>query len=147
MSIENPSERSQALGEAVRFLRSKDRLEAELLRALSSYPEGIVESVVTELKRRRYLDDALVIADHRDRRLVQGKGRIAIEEELIRRGADPVDVANAMADTEPTELDRAESLARSRQPIEPARLGRWLSTRGFDDDVVEAVLNRIQGGA
>lgn len=130
---------------AVKLLRSKDRLEAEVLRALASFDADTIDSVVCDLRSRRFLNDERVIAEHIERRVRQGKGLPLIEAELLSRGAAEGDVSKAMQAVIDQETERATVIARElrAKSIDLRKVGRALASRGFEEATISAALDRL----
>jgi regulatory protein len=131
--------RDEALAIATRALarreHSRRSLGERLHRAGVSHSEA--EEVLEELERVGLLDDdrfarerALVLAE-------RGKGDAAIRYDLEGTGVSAAAVEAALADLDP-ERARAERLV-GRRGATPAT-ARLLAGRGFDEDVVAAVV-------
>jgi regulatory protein len=133
--------REDALAIATRALarreHSRRSLRERLLRA--GVGESDLEHALAELERVGLLDDAR-FARERARVLAErGKGDAAIRFDLERAGVDAVEMEGALAELEP-ERERAERLV-GRRGGGPAT-ARLLAGRGFDEDVVAAVVAR-----
>lgn len=141
----------KALRTALRLLRHRDRTEEEVRRRLESKgtAEGVLELVLTTLKGARYLDDAR-LADRAAElaRTDRPIGRLRLESELRGRGTDEESIDTALEPFDDVaEAERAEALLRSRlKPDDPVRKSAaYLARRGFDDEVVRTVIERVHG--
>ena len=137
--MEPEPQRAEALAVATRALarreHSRRSLRERLLRARVSGQEA--DEVVEELLRLGLLDDGR-FARERARVLAErGKGDAAIRFELDREGVDEADIEAALAALDP-ERERAAQLV-VRRGATPAT-ARLLASRGFDEDVVAALV-------
>ena len=137
--MEPEPQRAEALAVATRALarreHSRRSLRERLLRARVSGQEA--DEVVEELLRLGLLDDGR-FARERARVLAErGKGDAAIRFELDREGVDEADIEAALAALDP-ERERAAQLV-VRRGASPAT-ARLLASRGFDEDVVAALV-------
>jgi regulatory protein len=124
--VEPGSQQPEALAVATRALarreHSRRSLRERLLRARVSAEEA--DTVVEELVRLGLLDDAR-FARERARVLAErGKGDAAIRFELDREGVGEAEIEAAVAALDP----------------ERERAARLLASRGFDEDVVAALV-------
>jgi regulatory protein len=135
--------RDQALAVATRALARREHSRRSLAERLqrAGVGDNEAEEVLAELERLGLLDDrrfalerARVLAD-------RGKGDAAIRFELERSGVSGAAVEKALAQLDP-ERERAERLVGSRGAT-PAT-ARLLAGRGFDEDVVAAVVAQEQ---
>jgi regulatory protein len=128
-----------ALAIATRALARREHSHRSLRERLqrAGVGESELEDVLTELERVGLLDDAR-FARERARVLAErGKGDAAIRFDLERAGVDAAEVEAALAELDP-ERERAVRLV-GRRGGGPAT-ARLLAGRGFDDDVVAAVV-------
>lgn len=131
--------RDGALGIATRALarreHSRQSLEERLHRAGVGADEA--DEVLDELERLGLLHDGR-FARERARVLAErGKGDAAIRIDLERAGVGATRIEEALAHLEP-ERERAERLV-GRRGATPAT-ARLLAGRGFDEDVVAAIV-------
>jgi regulatory protein len=138
---EGDSQRAEALALATRALARREHtrqtLRERLLRAGVTAEQA--SAVVDQLVGAGLLDEAR-FAHERARVLAErGKGDIAIRFELDRAGVAALDVEGALAELEP-EYERAARLV-DRRGATPAT-ARLLASRGFDEDVVTAIVAR-----
>ena len=129
----------EALAIATRALARREHSRRSLRERLQRAGVGEIEleDVLAELERVGLLDDAR-FARERARVLAErGKGDAAIRFDLERAGVGGADVEAALAELEP-ERERAERVV-GRRGGGPAT-ARLLAGRGFDEDVVAAVV-------
>jgi regulatory protein len=141
--VEPEPQRAEALAVATRALARREHsqwsLRERLLRAGVSAEEA--DKVVEELQRIGLLDDGR-FAQERARVLAdRGKGDAAIRFELDRAGVEAGEIERALAALDP-ERERAARLV-DRRGATPAT-ARLLAGRGFDEDVVAAVVAQEQ---
>jgi regulatory protein len=137
--VEPAPQREEALAVAMRALarreHSRRSLRERLLRARVG--AGEADEVVEELLRLGLLDDGR-FARERARVLGErGKGDQAIRFDLRREGVQDAEIEAALAGLDP-ERERAARLV-VRRGATPAT-ARLLASRGFDEDVVAAVV-------
>jgi regulatory protein len=133
----------EALAIATRALARREHSRRSLRERLqrAGVGESELEDALAELERVGLLDDAR-FARERARVLAErGKGDAAIRFDLERSGVGAAEAEEALADLEP-ERERAEQVV-SRRGAGPAT-ARLLAGRGFDEDVVAAVVAREQ---
>jgi regulatory protein len=135
--------RDEALSVATRALARREHSRRSLAERLqrAGIRESEAEEVLAELERLGLLNDGR-FAFERARVLAErGKGDAAIRFDLERSGVSASTVEEALARLDP-ERERAERLVGRRGATpETARL---LAGRGFDEDVVAAVVARDQ---
>jgi regulatory protein len=132
-------QRAEALAVATRALARREHsqrsLRERLVRAQVSAQEA--DEIVEELVRLGLLDDRR-FARERARVLAErGKGDAAIRFELDSEGVDQAEIESALAALDP-ERERAARLV-VRRGTSPAT-ARLLASRGFDEDVVAALV-------
>jgi regulatory protein len=132
-------ERPDAVGTALRALRSRDRTTAELDARLRE--RGVAEhdrhDALESLARAGYVDDERFAHGRAAALAARGSGDALIRDDLERRGLAAELVEAALAGLEP-ELLRAEAVV-SRRGSGP-KTGRYLAARGFAGDVVAAAV-------
>ena len=130
---------SDALDQALRALRHRDRSTAEVDRYLESRGVGEDErrTALETLTRTDLVDDrryaerrALSLAD-------RGAGNALIRHELARAGLDPDVVDDALGSLS-SERERAEEIV-ARRGASP-KTARYLAGKGFSYDVVESFI-------
>ena len=126
---------------ATELLARRDRsaawLSAELERRGVS-PGDRVGALET-LERAGYVDDDRLAAGRASLLAERGYGDAAIRADLERQGVDADRICAALAGLEP-ERERALELARKSGAT--PRTARRLLAKGFDEEAVEAALNR-----
>jgi SOS response regulatory protein OraA/RecX len=134
--------RGNALEAGVRALSRRDRSEHSLRAALER--QGVAraerDEVVATLRCHGALDDARFARSRAELLADRGLGDAAIASRLEQDGVGAEDVAETLAALEP-ERDRASRLAGRRGRTQ--KTARWLSTRGFDPDSIEAALAAV----
>jgi SOS response regulatory protein OraA/RecX len=131
--------RQEALAVATRALRVRDlpaRRVAERLQRAAVAPDAVDESLAV-LEQAGLVDDGRFAANRAQSLAGRGYGDAAIRHDLERQGlaADLADAA--IAGLEP-ELARARRLVARRGS--GLKTGRYLDSKGFADDTVEAAL-------
>lgn len=137
--MEPEPEQAEALAVATRALARREHsqrsLRERLLRARVSEDEA--DEIVEELLRLGLLDDGR-FARERARVLAErGKGDAAIRSDLGGAGVEAPEIEAALAALDP-ERERAARLV-VRRGATPAT-ARLLASRGFDEDVVAALV-------
>jgi regulatory protein len=136
----------------LRWLKVKDRTEREIRSRLAERgaPDDVIDAVLEYLQSKKYVHDPRVA--ERAVELASSQrpaGREKVRAELEQRGADDEAIASAL-DALPAEAeaDRALGLiqARFKPGDDPARVARWLATKGFDEDSCLAALTRFFPG-
>jgi SOS response regulatory protein OraA/RecX len=151
MQLPDDSRIREAVRVAMKSLVGRERTSAEIERLLASKGFGPDEAAhaVTILRENRLLDDSRAVRDHLEAR--SGKravGRMRLEAELGARGAQADAVEELLAArTDEDELSAmAEALqARRWSHGDRVRAGRFLASRGFDGELIEAALDRHFG--
>jgi regulatory protein len=130
---------SEAVEEALRALRSRDRTAAELDARLAErgLGEGERQEALDTLERLGYLDDERFARSRAEQLADRGSGDALIRHDLESRGLDGEIVETALAALEP-ERDRAARVvaARGRSPA----TARYLARKGFGEDGLAAVV-------
>lgn len=134
-------------------MAARDYSEAELRTKLvrQGHPEPAIDAAIGQLRRRGYLSDEKLGRHLLSRYLAAGQyGRLGIGQRLEKRGLAPETVTLLLAEQDDAgEYERAAAMARARFPrktaVDAAKVGRFLSARGFAEDVVLLVLSRLYG--
>ena len=144
-------------GRALRYLAQREHSRAELERKLArQVPDTPEASAATQIARA--LDDLTahgLISEARVAESVLSSrapryGVHRLRQTLQSKGLDPALVAATLKQARPTELERAREIWRRRYGAAPsdaaerARQMRFLAGRGFDGDVIRAV---VQGAS
>jgi SOS response regulatory protein OraA/RecX len=131
--------RAEALAFAARALRSRDlphgRVAERLERA--AVPPAVVTESLAVLEAAGVVDDSRFAANRAQALAGRGYGDAAISHDLERQGIAGELVAEALKDLEP-ELARARRIVDQRGP--GPRTARYLATRGFGEEALEAAL-------
>jgi regulatory protein len=156
LGLELDRVRARALARA----RRRDRAEQVAVRALARREHsrasldarleraGIGDTaragVLQRAERGGLVDDAR-FAEKRARQLAErGAGDLLIVDDLVRQGDDDA-VARAAVGQLPAEAERAAAVVERRGPS--ARTLRYLASRGFSEDSLEALIADIGSGA
>lgn len=117
---------------------SRQALTARLEQA--GVAADVAEQTAARLARLGYVDDRRLAA-HRAASLAhRGYGDRSIADRLTGEGVDPQAVVESLAAL-PPELERAGEIAARTAGAE--RLVATLRRRGFDEDVIEAAVSRV----
>ena len=141
---------SDALTDALARLKTAERTVSELRTALlANHGEEATEAALVYLAARRLLsEERAVEATVRPRASGRrAEGDLRLRERLERRGAEPDAIEKALADVPDESARMHDSLAARFRPQndERAKAGRFLLSRGFDEDGVDAALDRFFG--
>lgn len=122
----------------------RDRFEGEVRYELRHDPPELVDAALAKVKA--YLDDRRTLeaylAAHEGRRAL---GRERMRRDLSERFAPPDLIESGLAAL-PEESERGAELLRSeRKERTRAQAGRFLFSRGFDEESVEGALDRFFG--
>jgi SOS response regulatory protein OraA/RecX len=131
---------------ALEELQKADRLKAEVKHTLANrgIPPEVVESVLDRLTAWRFLDDPRTVDGRVSRMRRRRLGRARIAAELVQRGAPEDEVASRLNEiTDESEIELAASLIREKGKDSPAKAGRFLSNRGFDEETIDSALQRV----
>ncbi len=133
--------RDEALAVATRALARREHSRGSLAERLqrAGVGESEAEEVLAELERLGLLDDSRFALERARVLAERGKGDAAIRFDLESSGVSAAAVEEALAQVDP-ERERAERLV-GRRGATPAT-ARLLAGRGFDEDVVAAVVAR-----
>jgi regulatory protein len=135
--------RDEALAVATRALARREHSRRSLAERLqrAGIGKSEAEEVLAELERLGLLDDTRFALERARVLAERGKGDAAIRFDLELSGVSTSAVEEALARLDP-ERERAERLV-GRRGATPAT-ARLLAGRGFDEDVVAAVVARDQ---
>jgi regulatory protein len=130
---------TDAVETALRALHHRDRSAAELDARLEE--RGVEEDARREalatLERIGYVDDERFARTRAEQLAARASGDALIRHDLTRRGIDPEHIAAALEALEP-ERERARRIVKERG--RGARTARYLDSRGFGLDAVEAAV-------
>ena len=135
---------SDALDQALRALRHRDRSAAEVDRYLAARGVGDDErkTALETLTRTDLVDDRRYAERRAESLADRGAGDASIRHELARAGLDPDVVEDALGSLRP-EQERAEEIV-ARRGASP-RTARYLAGKGFSYDVVESFVAQSRG--
>jgi regulatory protein len=131
---------------ALRYLTRREHSRAELERKLAPHAQSteILQGVLGELENRKLLSNHR-FAESRTRVLARKYGAARIRHDLKARGVDEATIAK-MAPADDLERARAILARKYREPAssreEKAKRARFLQSRGFSLDVVQALVLR-----
>ena len=134
-----------ALMQATRLLASTDKTQSQLVAALASrgYPPAEIESALERAQALGYLDDARVAKRRAQEHLRLGWAGEALLARLVGGGLEETLAARALkeaiAESGWSALEAARGLVAQRK-LTGAKAGRFLASRGFEEDVVERVI-------
>jgi len=141
----------EAIGIAMKSLVRRARLSGEIATKLraKNFSEGEIEAALGCLARNGILDDDKTIAQFFESRSgPRSIGTAKLRAELLRKGASEEQVEGSLAlQNHGDELKATlEALAgRSWNPKDRNRAGRFLASRGFDEELIETALDRQFG--
>jgi regulatory protein len=133
---------------ALRYLTQREHSRAELERKLGPHAQStaILQGVLGELEGRKLLSNHR-FAESRTRVLARKYGAAKIRQDLKSKGVDDETIAR-LAPVDELERARAILARRYREPAssreEKARRARFLQSRGFSLDVVQALVLRAE---
>ena len=138
---------SECLASAIKLIRSKDRFVSEVRIALAvkGYQDDLVDPVIEHLIRRKLISDNRLLESLIAR--YSGRRSVGIEKfraEMINRGAPEESIDMCLREHWPSnEMARGlEALSAKFKPGDDRSRGaRFLLSRGFDEEVVESILD------
>lgn len=138
---------NQALLSALRMLKRQDLTIQEVRTRLEcKFGPNKVDETILFLTNNRLLDDLRyarnAIERNEGRRAV---GDQALRDKLEARGVPADVIGELMNEADQDELSRAIVLvdAKFSGSESPGRVARFLASRGFSDDTIETILERI----
>ncbi|MDB5297832.1 MAG: hypothetical protein JWO31_3815 [Phycisphaerales bacterium] len=152
--------RQECFDDALRAIGTRMHGRAELAKKLArkEYGAAVIASVLDDLVRLKYVDDAqFAAARARSAARVKHHGKRRAKVELMRTGVDAATADQALSDVYGTHdsLAVARELARKQAP-RLARLGDpqaarrrlvgMLQRRGFDYEQIKPVVDEVLGG-
>jgi regulatory protein len=134
-------ERPDAVEQALRALRHRDRSAAELDVRLAQrgVNKSEREQALETLERIGYVDDERFARTRAEQLAARGSGDALIRHDLEGRGLEEEHVGAALAALEP-ERERAARILERRGP--GAKTARYLASRGFSPDALETLVAR-----
>ena len=140
-------------GRALRLLAGREHSRAELQRKLKSHETepGELARALDELQAKGFINEQRVLESVLHRRA--GKmGAARVRQELQAKGLSPEVVAQAVADLQGTEVERAREVWRKKFGLPPADAAergkqmRFLASRGFGGDAIRRVVQGVDDG-
>ena len=149
MSFASPSLK----GRALRLLGQREHSRTELERKLAQYEElpGTLAEALDELTAKGFISEERVLQSVLHQRAPR-MGAARLRQELQHKGVSADAIAEALAQLQSTELERARAVWQRRFGVPPgdakerARQGRFLLARGFAGAVVGRVLRDAAAG-
>ena len=149
MSFSSPSLK----GRAQRLLGQREHSRSELERKLAQYEAlpGTLAQALDELTAKGLISEERVLQSVLHQRAPR-KGAARLRQELQHKGVSADAIAEALAQLQSTELERARAVWQRRFGVPPgdskerARQGRFLLARGFAGAVVGRVLRDAAAG-
>jgi regulatory protein len=132
---------------ALRLLARREHCRAELARKLEAagFDAGDVQPLLDEFEAKNWLSDRRFaeswVADHRAK-----AGSVKLAFELRQRGVPESVIDEVLDENRDSELQRARDVWQKKfrsapaDRVEKARQMRFLQGRGFDSDVIRAVV-------
>lgn len=134
-------------GRALRLLSGREHSRAELERKLRAHETepGELARALDDLEAKGFINEQRVLESVVHRRSAK-LGAARVRQELQAKGLNPAAVAQAVADLQGTELERAREVWRKKFGVPPAdaaergRQMRFLAARGFGGEVIRRVV-------
>lgn len=134
-------------GRALRLLSGREHSRAELQRKLRAHETepGELARALDDLEAKGFINEQRVLESVVHRRSAK-LGAARVRQELQAKGLNPAAVAQAVADLQGTEVERAREVWRKKFGVPPAdaaergRQMRFLAARGFGGEVIRRVV-------
>ncbi|MDO9147652.1 MAG: recombination regulator RecX [Hydrogenophaga sp.] len=134
-------------GRALRLLSGREHSRAELERKLRAHETepGELARALDDLEAKGFINEQRVLESVVHRRSAK-LGAARVRQELQAKGLNPAAVAQAVADLQGTEVERAREVWRKKFGVPPAdaaergRQMRFLAARGFGGEVIRRVV-------
>ncbi|MDP2095027.1 MAG: recombination regulator RecX [Hydrogenophaga sp.] len=135
-------------GRALRLLSGREHSRAELERKLRSHETepGELARALDDLEAKGFINEQRVLESVVHRRAAK-MGAARVRQELQAKGLSPDAVAQAVADLQGSEVERAREVWRKKfgaPPADAAERGkqmRFLASRGFGGDAIRRVVS------
>jgi regulatory protein len=135
-------------GRALRLLSGREHSRTELERKLRAYETepGELARALDELEAKGFINEQRVLESVVHRRAAK-MGAARVRQELQAKGLSPDAVAQAVADLQCSEVERAREVWRKKfgePPADAAERGkqmRFLASRGFGGDAIRRVVS------
>ena len=135
-------------GRALRLLSGREHSRTELERKLRAHETepGELARALDELEAKGFINEQRVLESVVHRRAAK-MGAARVRQELQAKGLSPDAVAQAVADLQGSEVERAREVWRKKfgePPADAAERGkqmRFLASRGFGGDTIRRVVS------
>ena len=135
-------------GRALRLLSGREHSRTELERKLRAHETepGELARALDELEAKGFINEQRVLESVVHRRAAK-MGAARVRQELQAKGLSPDAVAQAVADLQGSEVERAREVWRKKfgePPADAAERGkqmRFLASRGFGGDAIRRVVS------
>ncbi|MDP1893476.1 MAG: recombination regulator RecX [Hydrogenophaga sp.] len=135
-------------GRALRLLSGREHSRAELERKLRPHETepGELARALDDLEAKGFINEQRVLESVVHRRAAK-MGAARVRQELQAKGLSPDAVAQAVADLQGSEVERAREVWRKKfgePPADAAERGkqmRFLASRGFGGDAIRRVVS------
>jgi regulatory protein len=146
--IQLETEKSQALDKAMTHLSATMKTQKQMsdFLAKKGYTQAVIDYVIEKLKYYNFLDDYAYCKAYAGS--VSGKGKKAIELDLIKRGAEKDAIAKALDEVEEDVSEVINLLKKYMRgkafTKENLYKGfKYLLSKGYDYDVAKAAIERV----
>ena len=137
----------QVMNDALKLLAHRTYSATELRERLGKKHDSLaVAQVVVRLESTGLVSEQRVLDSFNNRfRDKQSIGDAKMRIELQKLGVSAEVVESYLAEVEAPEATRASELVRAKYkaPTDPAKIGRFLYSRGFDESTIESVLENL----
>lgn len=135
-------------GRALRLLSGREHSRMELERKLRAHETepGELARALDELEAKGFINEQRVLESVVHRRATQ-LGAARVRQELQAKGLPPEAVAQAVADLQGSEVERARAVWQKKfgaAPADAAERGkqmRFLASRGFGGDAIRCIVS------
>ncbi len=142
----DPAE-TAATSAALNRLAARDYSPAELkAKLIKNHDEVLVDRVLVKLELAGWISESRAV----NSLLTRLSGRRAAGDEVLRQkllalGCTQETASEILASQVETEFDRARKLVehKFKQPTDPAKIGRFLFSRGFEESTIDSVLENL----
>lgn len=148
--IQLETEKSQAVDKAMTHLSASMKTEREMRNFLSKkgYTEAVCDYVLEKLRYYKLVDDAAYCRAYAES--VKGKGKRAIENDLIKRGADGKAIDAALSEFEEDESEAAAVLKKYMRGKEFSKENlykgfKYLLSKGYGYETAKSALSAVGG--
>ncbi len=135
------------MNDALKFLAHRTYSAVELRERLGKkHDSAAVEATLVRLESSGLVSEQRVLDSFQNRfRDKQSIGDAKMRVELQKLGISPEIVEWYLTEIEAPESVRAVELvqAKYKKPTDPAKIGRFLYSRGFDESTIESVLENL----